>query len=448
MRRLLGIVVDTDVGALGEGDVGNAWADEDVALVDERRVKEHVKAAVPKAVGQRRERKGRLHAALLTGLFGTNELLALVHTDVCGPMSSTARGGFRYFITFTDDFSRYGYVYLMRHKSEYFEKFKEFHNEVQNHLDKTIKYLRSDRGGEYLTLEFGNHLKEGGIVPQLTPPGMPQWNGVSERRNRTLLDMVRSMMSQTDLPLSFWCYTLETVVFTLNRVPSKSVDKIPYEIWTGNRPRQRDILLLDNNESTTYEEAMVGPDSKKWLGAMKSEIESMYDYQVLNLVDPPDGVKAIECKWIFKKKTDQMDVKTTFLNENLDEDVYMTQSKGFVDPQSAKKICKLHKSIYGLKQASRRWNIHFDEVVKALGFVKNEEEPCVYKKISRSALVFLILHVDDKLLIENDIPMLESVKTSLKNSFSMKDLGEAAYILGIRIYGDRSKRLIGLSHST
>src|SRR3954465_5772108 len=78
-------------------------------------------------------------------------------------------------------------------------------------------------------------MKSHGIVPQLTPPGMPQRNGVSARRNRTLLDMVQSMMSQSDLPLSFWAYALETAAFTLNRVPSKSVDKTPYEIWTGKR---------------------------------------------------------------------------------------------------------------------------------------------------------------------------------------------------------------------
>jgi hypothetical protein len=79
-------------------------------------------------------------------------------------------------------------------------------------------------------------LKQCGIVPQLTPHGTPQWNGVSERRNRTLLDMVRSMMRQADLPLSFWGYALETAAFTMNRVPSKSVEKTPYEIWTGKRP--------------------------------------------------------------------------------------------------------------------------------------------------------------------------------------------------------------------
>jgi hypothetical protein len=144
----------------------------------------------------------------------------------------------------------------------------------------------------------------------------------------------------------------------------------------------------------------------------------------------------------------QMDVKTAFLNGHLSEDVYMTQPEGFVDPKNAGKICKLQRSIYGLEQASQSWNIRFDEVVKGFGFIKNEDEPCVYKKASGSALVFLVLYVDDILLIRNDITMLEAVKTSLKRSFSMKDLGEAAYILGIRIYRDRSKRLTGLCQDT
>jgi len=143
-----------------------------------------------------------------------------------------------------------------------------------------------------------------------------------------------------------------------------------------------------------------------------------------------------------------MDVKTAFLNGNLTEDVYMMQPEGFVDPKNVGKVCKLQKSIYGLKQASRSWNIRFDEVVKGFGFIKNEEEACVYKKVSGSSVVFLIIYGDDILLIGNNIPMLETIKTSLKNSFSMKDLGEAAYILGIKIYRDRSRRLIGLSQDT
>ena len=99
-------------------------------------------------------------------------------------------------------------------------------------------------------------------------------------------------------------------------------------------------------------------------------------------------------------------------------------------------------------QASRSWNKCFDSVIKAFGFVQTFGEACIYKKVSGSSVAFLILYVDDTLLIGNDIEFLDSIKGYLKKSFSMKDLGEAAYILGIKIYRDRSRRLIGLSQST
>ena len=89
----------------------------------------------------------------------------------------------------------------MKHKSEIVERFKEFQSEVENHHNKKIKFLRSDRGDEYLSYEVGLQLKQCGIVSQLTPPGTPQHYGVSKHRNHTLLDIVRSMMSLTDLPL-------------------------------------------------------------------------------------------------------------------------------------------------------------------------------------------------------------------------------------------------------
>src|SRR3954453_17841975 len=208
--------------------------------------------------------------------------------------------------------------------------------------------------------------------------------------------------------------------------------------------------------------------------------------QVWNLVDLPDGFKAIECKWIYKKKIDmdgnvhihkarlvakgfrqvqgvdydenflpvamlksiwiilaiaahfdyeiwQMDVKTAFLNGNIEEKLYMVQPEGFTDPTDAGKVCKLQRSIYGLKQASRSWNLRFDEVIIGFGFVQNYKEACVYKKVSGSSVAFLILYVDDILLIGNDVDFLKSVKDYLNNSFSIKDLGEAAYILGIKI---------------
>ncbi|KAK1679548.1 hypothetical protein QYE76_040396 [Lolium multiflorum] len=244
------------------------------------------------------------------------------------------------------------------------------------------------------------------------------------------------------------------------------------------------VMIVDNNDEdpATYEEAMMSPDSNKWQEAMKSEMGSMYDNKVWTLVDLPDSRKAVENKWIFKRKTDadgnitvykarlvakgfrqiqgvdydetfspiaklksvrillaiaaffdyeiwQMDVKTAFLNGDIEEELYM-------------------RSIYGLKQASRSWNRRFDKVIKDFGFIQCHGEACIYKKVSGSSVAFLILYVDDILLIGNDIELLSSVKGYLNNSFSMKDLGEASYILGIKIYRDRSIRLIGLSQST
>ena len=115
----------------------------------------------------------------------------------------------------------------------------------KNHRNKKIKFLRSDRGDKYLSYEFGLQLKQCGIVSQLTPPGTPHRYGVSERRNRTLFDMVRSMMSLISLPLSFWGYALETVAFTLNRAPSKSVETTPYELWFGKKPKLLFIKVWD-----------------------------------------------------------------------------------------------------------------------------------------------------------------------------------------------------------
>ena len=144
----------------------------------------------------------------------------------------------------------------------------------------------------------------------------------------------------------------------------------------------------------------------------------------------------------------KMVVKTTFLNRKLLEDVYMTQPEGFVNPKNVGKVFMLQRSIYGLKQASQSWNLCFDKAIKVFGFIKNEDEPCVYKKVSGSEIVFVVLYVDDILLIGNDIPALQNVNSWLGICFSMKDLGEATYILGIKIYRDISKRKIGLSQST
>jgi hypothetical protein len=115
-----------------------------------------------------------------------------------------------------------------------------------------------------------------------------------------------------------------------------------------------------------------------------------------------------------------MDVKTAFLNGFLEEELYMMQSEGFIDPKDANKVCKLQRSIYGLVQASRSWNKRFDSVIKTYGFIQTFGEACIYKKASGSSVIFLILYVDDILLIGNDIEFLDNIKGYLNKNFSIK----------------------------
>ncbi|GJT34435.1 retrotransposon protein, putative, ty1-copia subclass [Tanacetum coccineum] len=462
------------------------------------------------------------------------DLLRLIHTDVCGPFKTMSRKGASYFVTFTDDFSPYGYVYLLKHKHQVFETFKVFQKEVENQLGNTIKSLRSDREGEYMSLEFLDHLKEHRIIAYHTPPYTPQHNGVSERRNRTLLDMVRSMMSQTTLPKSFWDYALESAARILNMVLTKKVDKTPYEVCHGQAPKlsylkvwgcealfKRDTLTKSDKleprsikssgsledleiiqEEDTHPSIDTSLDHEKddqeidepqsdtnpickstrtrrapdrmclHVNAEEHELGDL-DNEVWELVDLPPNGKTIGNKWLFKKKTDmdsavhtfkacliancftqtyevdyeetfspvadirairiliaiaafydyeiwQMDAKNAFLNGHLSEEVYMVQPEGFVNP----------------KYPNQKF-----------GFSQNRDEPCVYMKASGSYVTFLILYVDDILIMGNNIPMLQDVKYYLGRCFAMKDLGEAAYILRIKIYRDRPKRLIGLCQS-
>ncbi|GJZ13805.1 retrotransposon protein, putative, ty1-copia subclass [Tanacetum coccineum] len=187
------------------------------------------------------------------------DLLRLIHIDVCSPFKIVSRQRASYFVTFTDEFSRYGYVYLLKHKHEVFETFKVFQKEIKNQLGKTIKSLCSDRRGEYISQEFLDHLKEHEIIAHHTPPYTPQHDGVFERRNRTLLDMVRSMMSQTTLLKSFWNYALEFAARILNMVPIKKVEKTPYEVWYGQSPKLS-YLKVWGCEALVKRDTLTKPD--------------------------------------------------------------------------------------------------------------------------------------------------------------------------------------------
>jgi hypothetical protein len=156
------------------------------------------------------------------------------------------------FITFTDDYSHYGYIYPIKERTKALDKLKIFKVKVENQYNLKIKIVRSDHGGEYYRRHtsydqvpgpFARFLQENDIIAQYSTPDEPQQNEVAKRCNRTLMDMVRSMMRYYNLPLSLWMEVLKTVIHILNRVPSKSVPKTPYELWTRRVPSLKHLRV-------------------------------------------------------------------------------------------------------------------------------------------------------------------------------------------------------------
>ena len=148
----------------------------------------------------------------------------------------------------------------------------------------------------------------------------------------------------------------------------------------------------------------------------------------------------------------QMDVKSAFLNGTLDEDIYMRQPDGYIDKNSPNKVCKVHKSLYGLKQPARCWNLVMDEFLKSNGYLQNAADPCLYSKTvqngKKSILTIIAVYVDDTILATNDIDILNSEKLNLSKRFEMDDREEIHHLLGMRIKRNRTSRELTIDQST
>lgn len=171
------------------------------------------------------------------GAWRASKVLELVHADICGPISPTSNSGKRYSLCFIDDFSRKSWVYLLLQKSEALSCFKSFKKMVEKETGSFVKCLRTDRGGEFISLDFNNFCKENGIKQQLTTAFTPQQNGVAERKNRTVMNMVRALLSAKSIPKTFWPEAVNWTFYVLNRCPTLAVKDItPQEAWSGVKP--------------------------------------------------------------------------------------------------------------------------------------------------------------------------------------------------------------------
>ncbi|KAL4016732.1 hypothetical protein IC575_024389 [Cucumis melo] len=161
--------------------------------------------------------------------------LQLIHTDVAGPQRTPSLKGSLYYIAFIDDFTRMCWIFFLKFKSEVAHVFWKFKTRVENESGCKIQMVRSDNGKEYVSAEFDKFCEDSGIKHQLTAPYTPQQNGVSERRNRYIMEMTRCMLHEKSLPKKFWAR--QYIVFLQNRLPTKALkEKTPFEAWYGYKP--------------------------------------------------------------------------------------------------------------------------------------------------------------------------------------------------------------------
>lgn len=588
----------------------------------------------------------------------------------------------RYFVTFIDDHSRKVFAYTMKNKSEVVTKFSIFKNLVENHLNASIKTIRTDNGKEYVNNDMDNLCKKFGIRHEKSAPYSPQQNGVSERMNRTLIEKVRCMLFDAKLTKGFWAEALFAAVDVVNVLPNSSINNLsPSELWFGRKPDiahfkifgsramvmvpqqkrkkldkkslecillrhaddskayrfydkvskkiliSRDVIFLENEKvqmssnsednfihsfseidnqpvtnsegensmielptvesereqsapmidngenSTTYEindstandndnsvtddieNSVLGspngvnnqsnsnesdqdvyddvngdptyttralmPDgtdrpntrrfpfmgstffnlhvaladdtepktfheaskSSKWMSAMREEYDSLIKNDTWKLVERPSSRNIIDNRWVYKVKRNddesverykarlvargftqeygsdyhetfspvvrftsirsilaiaaqrkmhlkQFDVKTAFLNGDLNEVIYMEQPKGFTD--GTNKVCKLQRSLYGLKQASRCWNKKFNKFIQLFGFVTCKADSCVFVSRRDGKMIVLAIHVDDGLIAGDDDKCIREAVSYLQTHFEIKLMSVGCF-LGLQI---------------
>lgn len=667
--------------------------------------------------------------------------LELVHSDICGPLTVSSYDGFKYFITFIDDATRFTVVQLLRARSEAMTAFIGFKRGAEKQTGRWVKQFRSDGAAEYLSKDFNEYLRDEGIVRQTSAPYSQQQNGVSERYNRTVFEKARSMLMAAGLDSGYWSDAVLTATHIQNRMPTSALSgKTPFEAYFGHKPdvshfrvfgcvayalvpsqrrgkldekarvcvnlgnapgyrayklmevstgaiiisrnvrftehvfasdsagqvggggeldsvvtlhhqveddsaaaphrvtntslaqshhdsnsaplAERAVspagvadngLDVDDNdpefkeqehgnghssgkhgvtglrsssapagtlqdfacqwiqdkrvggntakptkkETNTMEseimvsddpsvrrlnikevvkeirsqlsrvadmavvihqvyaaevaadlsptprsrsEAMSSVDRSKWEKAEREEMDSITRAQTYSLVPLPSGHEAIGCRWVYAIKRDengavlkhkarlvckgytqregvdydetfspvlrysslrallaiaahydleihQMDVKTAFLNGKIDKEIYMRQPEGHVTSGQENLVCRLNKGLYGLKQAGRLWYERIHAELVALGFTRLACEHCTYIKRSTSQTTIIGLYVDDLLLIGDSRKELTEIKRQLTRAFEMKDMGEARFILGIKIERDRTARTLTISQT-
>ncbi|RVW95943.1 Retrovirus-related Pol polyprotein from transposon TNT 1-94 [Vitis vinifera] len=477
---------------------------------------------------------------------------------------------------------------LMKTKDEVNLLFQNFHKMIETQYNAKVRVLRSDNGGEYQSSDLQKYLEEHDIIHQTTCSSTPQQNGVAERKNRHLLEVVRASLIAAKIPISYWGEAITSATYLINRVPSSPINfQTPLQALTNvivaptvpnlpprvfgcmafvhlhkhqrtkltsmhcNGEYHKEIQTLDydyhiyeenesgkpelvnqeageldmsgqqfgfedvfteipNQSSSTEGVLNLEPDpfmkrlphrhnraipnnvqealtDPRWKTTMNEEMKSLQKNETWELVECPPGKKPVGCRWIYTVKyqadgsierfkarlvakgytqtygidytetfapvakintvrvllslaanldwpLQQFDVKNVFLHGELSEEVYMDLPPGcMVSEKQCQKVCKLKKSLYGLKQSPRAWFGRFTKSMRAFGYHQSNSDHTLFLKKQHGKITTLIVYVDDMVVTGNDPEERKALQNYLSREFKMKDLGPLKYFLGIEV---------------
>ncbi|CAI7896015.1 unnamed protein product [Closterium sp. NIES-54] len=332
--------------------------------------------------------------------------------DVVAPLKLGAAGA-EYFLTIVDVYTQMTWVYVLSKKSDVAETVKtDWLPMVERQQDRLVKAIRTDRGGEFLSKELSLWLKKNGIRHSLTMPYSPAMNGITEDEESDYEECAFAFFSPVEMP----------------------------------------------GEPASLKEALESSDAEEWKKAMESELKCIEENGTWELVDLPEGRKAIMSKWLFKIKSDaggkieryksslwqrgwvvkQMDVTTAFLNGVLEEEIFMAQPEGFDDGSG--RVLKLKNALYGLKQAPRQWYLKLRGVLEEIGFTPSTADHSLFMLGEGEQRSFMVVYVDDILIFSPSSDLVKEVMLKLQDKFKCKALGDVSFYLGLHIERDVEKR--------
>ena len=611
----------------------------------------------------------------------SSHVLELVHCDIWGPSPVITASGYRYYIIFVDDYSRFCWLYPLKQRSDSLACFTNFKNMGENQFNQRLKLFQCDGAKELIEGQFRSFLDANGIYLRVSCPHTSQQNGIAERKHRHIREIGLSLLHQAFLPKSLWLEAFSTAIFLINRLPTPVLSGIsPYEALFGTRPDytllrtfgcscypflgdygqdklspksrrcvfigystiHRGYRCLDStsgrvfisrhvvfneaefpyelksimpsvasqpaatpspaatktplaivfepllshsssmNDSPTTSTCQMAPSSSatpttstadfspvlsstacappdqpalpstacvptpppaaiisnnhpmitrakdgirkpralcvsnyplpnkyiallatsisrepasfkaasldsNWIAAMKDEYRALIDNQTWSLVPRSPSMNVVGCRWVYKLKERadgsierhkarlvakgfnqeqgvdftntfspvakattvrillsiglsrqwsirQLDVKNAFLHGALAEEVYMSQPPGFIDSSCPDYVCKLHRSIYGLRQAPRVWFQSFSQALLSLGFQSSQADNSLFTLHSSAGSVLLLVYVDDIIITGSTDSLINHIVNQLSRRFHMKDLGDLHYFLGLEVH--------------